>query len=275
MGAVFGVGFVVGPALGGFLGAIHLRLPFYLASGLALLNGLYGYFVLPEPPRAAPRPQINWRAMNPFATLIDLFKIKNVAPLVWVFVLTTLGQFTLQSTLLLYNQIRFDWGPLPNGIAMVIVGLCAIIMQGFLLAKLAHLWGETRTIVVGLCSAIVTFLAYGIVSSMWALYFVIFANLLYFGVSPTLQAIISTWFGKEKQGAALGTLQAISSLMGVLGPLLGTQLLAQASRMGAHDWQLGLPFYAAGALQIAALVIMVRFQEKFRATMAPVMGGRC
>jgi len=262
MGAVFGVGFVLGPALGGLLGSLDLRLPFYLASACALLNWLYGYFILPESHFPSADARFKWRMLNPFAALGDLLGMRQLSPLVWTYTLTSLGLLVLQNTLLLYSQIRFDWGPLRNGILMLLVGLCSVIMQGFLLTRLVKRWGETRTICIGLCSAIIAFCACGVVGWMWILYIAVLGNVLYFGVIPTLQSAISNQLDEARRGTALGTLQAISSVMGVIAPLLGTQLLSYATLRGVHDWRLGAPFYFAAAIQLVALVIFYVFWVK-------------
>jgi len=144
IGAAFGLGFIIGPALGGLLGGIDLRLPFYVAGALSALNFAYGLLVLPEslpPDRRAP---LHWRRVNPFSALVGLARLRAVGALVAVVALANLAQIVLHSVWVLYTTFRFGWGPRESGMSLFVVGVAAALVQGGLLGRLiAHL-GERR-----------------------------------------------------------------------------------------------------------------------------------
>src|SRR5690242_14483424 len=134
---MLGLGFILGPAMGGLLGNIDVRLPFFAAGSCAILNLAYGYFVLPESLPPERRRPMNWRAAaNPFAALARLGKLEGVGSLVAVIGLGSLAQFVLQSTWVLYTTFRFDWSPQQNGWALFMVGATSFLVQGVLLRRL-------------------------------------------------------------------------------------------------------------------------------------------
>ena len=130
LGAMFGVGFILGPVMGGLLGAIDLRLPFFVAGSLALLNLLYGYFVLPESLPAERRHAFHWRAANPVGSLRGLAQLKGAGRLVAVVACSGLAQFVLYTCWVLYTTFKFGWGPLENGWSLAAVGVVSVIVQG-------------------------------------------------------------------------------------------------------------------------------------------------
>lgn len=253
LGAMFGIGFIIGPMLGGLLGAHNVRWPFYAAAALSALNWLYGVFVLPESLPLEKRSALDWRKLNPFAAFAGLRKVSGVGPLVAVFTLTNLAQFILHSTWVLYTGFRFGWGPGENGIALFVVGLASAIVQGILLSRLLKLLGEANLAIAGLASGAIAFVFYGLAQQGWMMYAIIFANLLSFAVAPALQSLVSKAFAPSQQGYVMGSLSSINSLVMVAAPLLGTAMLAQVSHLPAQDWRLGVTFFLSAALQLVAL----------------------
>jgi hypothetical protein len=144
LGAMFGVGFILGPVMGGLLGAIDLRLPFFVAGTLALLNLLYGYFVLPESLPPERRRAFEWKALNPFGALRGLAQTKGVGLLVAVVACSGLSQFVLYTTWVLYTTFKFGWGPLENGWSLAAVGIVSAIVQGLLLGRLLRRFSPRR-----------------------------------------------------------------------------------------------------------------------------------
>ena len=130
LGAMFGVGFMLGPILGGVLGAIDIHWPFFVAGGLTVLNGLYGYFVLPESLPKERRSPLSWSKASPFTSFKALNRLEGMGPLVLILALSGLAQFTLNTTWVLYTQMKFGWGPLENGVSLFAVGLMSVIVQG-------------------------------------------------------------------------------------------------------------------------------------------------
>lgn len=133
IGAAFGIGFILGPMLGGLLGHIDIRLPFFVAAGLSFLNFLYGWFVLPESLPRERRKRIDLARANPLSSLYGLAKLKSVGALVAVAALANLAQFILHTIWVLYTTFRYSWGPRESGLSLFVVGLMAAIVQGGLL----------------------------------------------------------------------------------------------------------------------------------------------
>ena len=266
IGAAFGVGFIVGPALGGLLGGFDLRLPFYVAGGLSALNFIYGWLVLPESLPPERRSPLQWRRANPFAALVGLARLRAVGALVAVVALANLSQIILHSVWVLYTTYRFEWGPRESGLSLFIVGVVAAVVQGGLLGRLIARFGERRIAVMGLASGTLAYAAYGLATAGWVMYVIISANLLAFATMPALQSLVSRAADSREQGLAMGAMAAVVSLMGVLAPLLGAPLLAEVSHLPAHDWRVGAPFFLSSALSAAACVLAVaHFRRQRRA----------
>jgi DHA1 family tetracycline resistance protein-like MFS transporter len=258
IGAVFGLGFITGPALGGILGHIDLRLPFYVAAALSFANAVYGYYVVPESlPRDQRAPFALARA-NPFAALLRLARRRDIGGLTAVFALAVLAQMLLQTTWVLFTHFRFGWGPRENGFALFCVGLVAAVVQGLLLSRIVGRMGEVRTALAGLASGVVAYMLYGLAPEGWMMYAIIVANFLAFAAGPVLQGIVSRAISATEQGVTMGSLNAINSVAFVLAPSIGTPLLALTADLPATDLRGGVTFYLCAALQLGALVIAIR-----------------
>jgi DHA1 family tetracycline resistance protein-like MFS transporter len=255
LGAMFGLGFVLGPMLGGLLGNIDLRLPLFAAAGMCALNWLYGLLVLPESlPRERRNPIVPGR-LNPFSSLAGLARLKGVGPLVFAIAAANLAQFILQATWVLYTGLRFQWGPRENGISLFVVGLVAVVVQGGLLRMLLKRVGERKLIVAGLVSGAFAYAAYGLVTQGWMLYVVIMANFLAFASNTALQGIVSKAADPHEQGRTMATLTSLSSVMGIIAPILGTFLLGQVSHLPKDNVLIGAPFFASSLLEVVACLI--------------------
>ncbi|MDB5767202.1 MAG: Tetracycline-efflux transporter [Collimonas fungivorans] len=272
IGAMFGVGFIVGPVMGGLLGAINLRLPFIVAGSLALLNLMYGYFVLPESLPLERRRSFGWRAANPLASLQALSRLKAVGPLVAVIACNGLAQFMLFTTWVLYTTFKFGWGPLENGQSLAAVGIMSVIVQGVLLGPLLKRFSPQRLAVIGLVSSTAAYILWGVASQSWMMYAVIFANIFGATVNASIQSIISGAVDSHSQGQTLGAVSSLNSLMAVIAPVIGAPLLGAVSHLPKGDWRIGAPFYFCAVLQLAALVLAFlhfRRQRRQRAEVQP------
>lgn len=259
IGAAFGLGFIVGPMLGGVLAATgDLRLPFWVAAGMSLLNALYGWFVLPESLPVARRRPLQLTKANPFGALMHLNSLHGVGLLLVVYALVLLAQWILQTTWVLYTSFRFDWTPSDNGVALCLVGLMAVLAQGVFLGRLLTRFGETRLARMAITSAMLASLGYGLAGEGWMLYVLIVANGLAFTATPALQGIISKAAHETEQGLTQGALNAIASLSTVIAPLIGTPLLGMVAHLPPHDWRLGATFFTSAILQMLALLLAQR-----------------
>ncbi|GGY21021.1 TCR/Tet family MFS transporter [Paludibacterium paludis] len=252
LGAAFGLGFIFGPVIGGLLGEHDVRLPFFVAGGLAIVNWLYGFFVLPESLPRERRAPFSLARANPFSALLHLGRLRGVGRLVGVFALCVLPQFILQTSWVLYTQMRFGWTPGDNGFALFLVGVLSVVVQGGLQGRLLRVFGERRLALTGLASGAIAYVCYGLATAGWVMYVVILANFLSFAAGPALQAIVSRSVGATEQGLTQGSLNAINSLAIIFGPLIGTTILARVGHLPGHDWRMGSLFFLCAALQALA-----------------------
>ena len=269
LGAMFGIGFILGPVMGGLLGAIDLRLPFFAAGGLALLNLAYGWFVLPESLPKSRRRGFEWRSANPIASLKALSQTKDVGLLVAVIACSGLAQFVLYTTWVLYTTFKFGWGPVENGWSLFAVGIASAVTQGLLLGRLLKRFSRPRLALWGLVSSTVSYVLYGAVTEGWMMYAVIFANVLGFTVAASIQSIISGAADARTQGRTMGAVSSLNSLMAVVAPTIGAPLLGVVSHLPKGDWRIGAPFYFCGVLQSIALILAwVHFRKARRERLA-------
>jgi DHA1 family tetracycline resistance protein-like MFS transporter len=257
LGAMFGLGFILGPVTGGLLGAIDLRLPFVVAGSLALVNLLYGYFVLPESLPADRRRAFAWRSANPVSALRELTQLKGAGLLVMVIGCSGLAQFVLYTTWVLYTTFKFGWGPLENGWSLAAVGVVSAIVQGVLLGRLLRRFGPRRLAVLGLLSSTLAYALWGAATEGWMMFAIIFLNLLGATVAASIQSIISSAADARRQGQALGAVGGLNSLMAVVAPVLGAPLLTLVSHLPKGDWRIGAPLYFCALLQAASLMLAV------------------
>lgn len=255
LGAAFGMGFIFGPMIGGLLGGQDVRLPFFVAAALALINWFYGYFVLPESLPQDRRTSFSLLRANPMSALSHLAQMRGVGLMIVVFALSVFAQFILQSTWVLYTTFRFQWTPTDNGIALFCVGALSAIVQGGLQGRLLEYFGERRLLLIGFTSATIAFFCYGAITVGWMMYVIMFANFMSIATGPTLQALVSRAAGAHEQGVTQGALNAINGLSIIFGPLIGTAILAQVGHLQSNDWRMGATFYLCAALQGVALIL--------------------
>jgi DHA1 family tetracycline resistance protein-like MFS transporter len=254
LGAMFGIGFILGPVAGGLLGAIDLQLPFVVAGCLALVNLMYGWLVLPESLPVDRRRPIAWRtALNPFASFGALSRLRGVGMLVAVVACTALSQFVLYSSWVLYTTFKFGWGPLENGWSLFATGLVSALVQGLLLGRLLKRFSPQRLALAGLVSSTFAYAAWGLASDGWMFFAVIFCNVLGFTVSASIQSIISGAADATTQGRTMGAVSSLQSLMAVVAPVLSAPLLGVVSHLPRGDWRIGAPFYFCAVLQALGL----------------------
>lgn len=257
LGAMMGLGFIIGPVMGGLLGAINLQLPFVAAGCLAMANLLYGYFVLPESLAVTQRKAFNWRAANPVTSLRALAQLKGVGPLVGVVAFSGLAQFVLYTSWVLYTTFKFGWGPMENGWSLAVVGIVSVTVQGFFLGRLLKFFSPQRLAVIGLVSSALAYAAWGAATQGWMMFAVIACNVFGVTVTASVQSLISSAADSRSQGQTMGAVSSLNSLMAVLAPMLAAPLLALVSHYPQGDWRIGAPFYFCSALQLASLCLAI------------------
>ena len=259
LGAMFGLGFMLGPVIGGLLGDINVRLPFFVAGSLAIVNWCYGFFVLPESLPAERRRPLELAKMNPVASLQGLNRLQGVGPLVVVLALSSLAQFMLHTSWVLYTKFKFGWGPGEVGWSLLAVGIVSVISQGVLLRPLLKRFSAQRLAVVGMTSGSLAYLGFGLASQGWMMYVVIAGNLLGGVAAAAMQSIISNATDATHQGQTMGAISSLNSLMAVCAPVLALELLRWVSHRPPGDIIIGLPFFTCAALQALAMLITLRY----------------
>ncbi|MEY3251234.1 MAG: hypothetical protein RL227_207, partial [Pseudomonadota bacterium] len=243
LGAMFGIGFILGPVMGGILGGIDLRLPFWVAGALTMLNFVYGVFVLPESLPPEKRRAVTWRAANPLLSLKALTQLREIGPLVAVLALSALAQFTLYTTWVLHNSFKFGWGPTENGWSLFAVGVVSAVVQGGLMGRLLKYLPAWRLALLGLASSTLAYIGWGAATAGWVMFVVIVANLLGNTISAAMNSIVSGAADASEQGRTMGSLSSLNSLMAVAAPLMATPLLGLVSHLPRGDWRLGAPMF--------------------------------
>lgn len=255
LGAAFGVGFVIGPALGGLLGGIDLRLPFWIASGLAMLNFLYGLLVLPEslPPEKR-SPRFDLRRANPVGALLLLRHYRSVLGLLGVVLLSQFAHFVLPSVFVLYGGYRYGWNPQQVGLVLAGVGVCNVLVQALLIRRLVPKIGERRAALIGFACGLLGFAWLGLAPS-GLLTLPAFPLMALWGLAgPSVQAIITRQVHADEQGRLQGAVASMNSLAGIAAPLLFTHLFAFGIAAHGPLHLPGAPFLLAALLLGAALV---------------------
>lgn len=259
LGAAFGIGFVVGPALGGMLGEIDIRLPFWVAAALALANFCYGYFVLPEslPPERR-TPTIDWSHVKPFGGLQRLRRYPQVFGLAVVVFLSSLAHYVLSTTFVLYADYRYDWGPRAVGYTLGLVGVCNGIVQALLVGKFVRRFGERRVLYAGLAFGAVGFAWQGLAPTGWLSLIAIPMLALWGIANPAVQALMTRQVDPHEQGRLQGAVAGLASLAGIFGPGLYTQTFAWGIAP-ENPWHVpGAAFLLAALLLIVAIVMTTR-----------------
>jgi len=262
VGAAFGVGFILGPALGGLLAGISLRAPFYAAAAMALLNWLYGAFVLPESLAPENRRPFSWRRANPLGSLAALRKSALVGGLAFVYVCIGLAQNALNSVWVLYTGYRFGWTPFMNGLSLTLLGVVAAFVQGFLVRLIVPKVGERNAVLIGLASATVSFFLYGFSTAGWMMFAVMVIGGLGGLSGPSAQALISRAVAANEQGEVQGALASVMSLTGVVAPVVATMLFARFTGPAAPIDLPGAPLYMAAALAFVSLLVCWRLFKR-------------
>jgi MFS transporter, DHA1 family, tetracycline resistance protein len=273
LGAAFGVGFIIGPALGGFLGGIDLRLPFWAAAALALTNFLYGFFILPESlPRERRTPKFDWSHANPLGSLFLLKRYRQVFGLAAVVLLVNLAHYVLQSVFVLYADYRYQWGPQAVGYTLALVGVCNAFVQAWLVGKLVPRVGERRTLLAGLVFGAAGFASLGL-AAVPQVFLIGIPLLALWGLAgPATQAIMTRQVDPTEQGRLQGAVASLASLAGIFGPTLFTQIFALFISDHAPVHLPGAPFLLSSSLLIAAFVLawnVTRSMSRRHATATP------
>jgi DHA1 family tetracycline resistance protein-like MFS transporter len=258
LGAAFGMGFVLGPALGGLLGSVNPRLPFWVAGGLSLLNGMYGLFVLPESLKKENRSRFSWRRANPVGSVRLLGKNTVLLGMAAVLVLGYLAQQSLMNVYVIYCDYRFHWTDRTVGLSLAVVGLFSGLYGALLVKRVVGWLGERTAMSLGLVFGAVGWVMMGSSTNGLLLWFGIPLLNLMSIVWPSAQSIMSREVGPSQQGQLQGAVNSLRGIAGMFGPGLFTYIFSKSIGVGAVIHAPGMAFYvAAGILMVSLLVSRV------------------
>lgn len=260
IGAAFGLGFIIGPVIGGWLGGIDLRYPFWGAAILALCNFAYGWFVLPESlPPDKRTPRFDWAHANPLGSLMLLKRYPQVFGLAAVVLLINLAHYVYPSVFVLYADYRYDWGPQAVGWVLAVVGVFSVIVNVAVVKRVVAAFGERRTLLIGLLFGTIGFAIYGLaptghwflagipVMALWSL------------AMPATQALVTRQVSADAQGRIQGALTSLVSFAGIIGPALYTSVFAMFIGARAPVHAPGAPFLLACGMLLAAGLVAWRY----------------
>jgi MFS transporter, DHA1 family, tetracycline resistance protein len=255
IGAAFGIGFILGPALGGILGAISPRLPFWASAFMALANFCWGWFALPESLPKEKRVPFSWKNANPIGALTLLRSHPMLAGLARSFFLLNLAHLVLPSISVLYMHYRYGWNARAVGLVLAGVGVSSLLVQGLLVKPAVKLLTERRAIAVGLIFGAVGFAIYGLAPT---------GNIFWIGVpvmalwgiaTPSLQSIMTHSVEPTEQGRLQGALASLMGLASLIGPILFTQIFAACVEAPASAGLSGVPFLVSAVILLLAMAM--------------------
>lgn len=252
IGAAFGLGFILGPMIGGLLGELGARVPFFVAAALALLNAAYGYFVLPESLSKENRRSFEWRRANPVGSLLQLRKYPSVSGLIISMILIYIAGHSVQSNWSFFNIEKFNWSPKMIGISLGIVGLLVGGVQGGLVRVINPRIGNEKSIYAGLILYALGLMLFAFATEGWMMFVFLIPYCLGGIAGPALQAIISGHVPANEQGELQGALTSLMSATSIIGPPLMTNLFAYFTHKEAPVYFPGAAFFLGALLMMGS-----------------------
>jgi DHA1 family tetracycline resistance protein-like MFS transporter len=270
LGAAFGLGFILGPAIGGLLGEYGPRVPFYVAACLSLLNFAFGYFVLPESLPPEKRRAFDWRRANPFGAFKVFATYKGVLPLVAVLALFFFATSIYQAIWTFWGIAKFDWSPSMVGLSLAAFGIITAVFQGALSGLGAKIFGEARLALIGMILGAVALMGYGMIAAPW----MVFALMVVHGpegfVHPMLTAILTRLAPEDAQGELQGGLSGIMALSMLFGTVFFGQVFGYFMSGAAPMTSPDVAFWLASAIITLAILVYIRVAPDLRRAPPPV-----
>lgn len=257
IGAAFGVGFILGPVIGGFLGEFGPRMPFFVTAGIAFANALFGLLVIPETLKEEDRRPFRFARANPLGAFRQMGRFPVVTGILGAYFLYMMAHDSLPAVWAFYTMDRYGWGPRDVGFSLGVVGVCMLVVQGFLIRKIIPLWGSRRTAYVGLMLATVAFFGYALSPVGWAMYIWIIVGAGSGLIIPAMNGIMSRQIPANAQGELQGLIGSVASSTFIFSPVMMTQLFAYFSSPAAPVYFPGAAFALAGVLTAGSALMMV------------------
>src|SRR5450432_193764 len=250
--AAFGLGFIIGPAVGGLLGNVHLRLPFWIAAGLSLANAAYGFFVLPESLPKERRAKSAWHMANPLGSLNLLRSHPELGGLAVVTTVYYLAHQVLPTIFVLYADYRYGWNERTIGLSLAAVGVSVSLSSGLLVGPFVKRFGERHSLLFGLLFGCLAFTGFAMASRGWMIFAVIPLLGLWGIAGPAMQSLMSQRVDPTSQGKLQGAINSLRALTGMIGPLLFTQIFTAAISVKTAIHLPGAPYYLAALLMLVS-----------------------
>jgi DHA1 family tetracycline resistance protein-like MFS transporter len=270
IGAAFGIGFIIGPVLGGILGHYSVKLPFLAAAGLALLNAAYGYFILPESLSKENHREFQWSRANPVGSLMQLKKYPAISGLIGSLVLIYIAAHAVQSTWTFFTMARFKWSESLVGYSLGFVGLLSGLVQGLLIRVTIPKLGQKKSIVFGLLLYSIGLFLFAFANQSWMMFAILVPYCLGGIAGPALQGLISNQIPPNEQGELQGGLTSLISVTSIIGPPLMTTLFAWFTDKHAPFLFPGAPFLMGAVLMLISTLLAIRSFRRARVTEAKV-----
>lgn len=258
IGAAFGLGFIIGPVIGGLLGSMGPRVPFIAAAVLSLMNWLYGYFVLPESLSRENRRSFSWKRANPVGSLMHLRKYPALGGLIVSLMLIYIAGHSVQSTWAFFNMEKFKWDEKMVGISLGVVGLLVALVQGGLIRVVNPRLGNEKSIYVGLAFYTIGLILFAFAWQGWMMFTFLIPYCLGGICGPALQAVISNHVPSSEQGELQGALTSLISATTIIGPPVMTNLFAHFTGDDAPVYFPGAPFLLGAVLMLGSTILAYR-----------------
>ena len=259
IGAAFGLGFILGPVIGGYLGQFGSRVPFIAAAAFTLINLIYGYFILPESLDKKNRRKFDIKRANPIGTLMSLKRYPVISGLLICIVLFNIAQHATHSTWTFFTIEKFDWSEKLVGYSLGFIGLLAAIVQGGLIRVIIPKIGNIKSVYFGMIFYIIGLSLFSFAEEGWMV-FAFAIPLSLGGISgPALQGIMTNKIPDDEQGEFQGGMTSLVSLTAIIGPLLMTNLFSYFTNENSFYYFPGAPFLVGALISFFGLIIAVRF----------------
>lgn len=259
IGAAFGMGFVIGPVIGGFLGEFGTRMPFFAAAAISFANMAFGYFVLKESLGVENRRELDLKRANPIGTLMHLRAFPMVIGIVSVMFISSLGHHALPATWSFWGIEKFNWTPKEIGYSLGFVGIGMVLVQGVLIRWVIPITGTRRAAIIGFAFSMVAFIGYAFADQVWLVYVALVFGALGGFANPAMQAIASSQISPDRQGELQGGISSAMSLTAIISPLLMTQTFGYFTAAESVIYFPGAAFLLAATMTLLALIMFIRF----------------
>ncbi len=260
LGAAFGVGFVLGPMLGGLLAEFGSRAPFFAAAAIAFANMLFGYFVLPESVTKDNIRTFEWRRANPFGAFAQMKKLPAIMPMLIVFLLLSIAFFVYPSVWAFFGRAQFNWDARMVGLSLAAYGFGIVIIQGVLIRPILKRFGERVTALFGMCIHLLTFLAYPLMTETWHVFAYLPISVFSAVAVPALQGLMSNNVPKNTQGELQGVMSSLTAIATIVSPFVMTRVFSHFTREDSAIYLPAAPFIVSALAVMIALVVFHRWK---------------